>query len=116
MKFFHIIQVSESALRARLKNREALERALGAAVVDLCVGRPRLRGPTENVVEHRPSLGDQRIVRYVEEFADRDLAFFAAVDGQLRSTTELSSHLLQEGIRLFEVYKKYAADEDGPHP
>lgn len=117
MKFFHIIQVSESALKVRLKNREALERAVGAAVISVCLGPQASTGQsTEDLVEHRRSIERQGIVRYVDEFAERDFAFFAATDGQLRSAMELSNYLLDEGIGLLAIYKRYVEDEDPPLP
>lgn len=117
MKFFHIIQVSESALRAGSGDRGALERAVGAAVIDACIGPAVGTGSsTGAIVECREAAKRQGLIRYVHEFADRDLAFFAAVEGELRSATELSRDLLDEGISLLAIYKRHPTNEDVPHP
>lgn len=117
MRFFHIITVSEAALKKGLKDRNALELAVGRAVVDLCVGQRNRNGEQElEIGEVREAVADEGLLRYVDEYAERDLAFFATVDGQLRSATDLSDDMLDEGISLLAIYKTHAAGEDAPHP
>ena len=116
MRFFHIITVSEARLYRGLKDRPALEREVGAAVVALCIGpEAPSEGKSEGTCEYRERVAANGLLSYVDEYGERDLAFFATDDGQLRPATVLTNRLLDEGISLLAIYKKHAPDEDTPH-
>lgn len=117
MKFFHIITVSEANLKKGLKNRDSLEGAIGAAVVNTCWGpaeEPHLIGG--DFVDYREAIGREGMIRYVGEFGDRDLAFFACAEGRLVPVEELDDWRLEQGIRTLEIHRRFKFAEDADHP
>jgi hypothetical protein len=92
MRFFHIISVSESALR-RHKRRDTLAQKLGQDIINACLGvEGRDAGDVRKQVEGRG------LIQYFDEFGNQDLAFYACTRGRLVSPFDLNEFELRHGL------------------
>ena len=97
MRFFHIISVSESALR-RHKRRDVLAQKVGQDIIDVCLG---VEGrDTRDVHKEIETRG---LLQYFDEFGNQDLAFYACTRGRLVSPFDLNEFELRHGVLTYQM-------------
>lgn len=98
----HILSISSDAIDLNREHNEALEMAIGKAVVSLCAGPPlvNMSGRMPQIVESRDVLGWQNAIRRAGDVHDTEKGVFAWSHAKLRSLDRLSIDELEEIARL----------------
>jgi hypothetical protein len=100
MRFFHIISVSESALRKH-KRRDVLAQKLGRDIIDVCLG---VEGrDIRDIRDIRKAIESRGLVQYFDEFGNQDLAFYACTRGRLVSPFDLNEFELRSGVLTYQM-------------
>ncbi|HKT27817.1 hypothetical protein [Dyella sp.] len=97
MRFFHIVSVSESALRKH-KRRDALAHKLGQHIIDACLG---VEG--RDIRDVHQEIEARGLIQYFDEFGNQDLAFYACVRGRLVSPFDLNEFELRNGVLTYQL-------------